>query len=209
MAYFVRRWIALEGHESLLRAELIGAYEEHVAGDPGTMESMVYREHFRGREFIGLVVYDDEAAPEGERRRALLKRFETIAAAHAEVTEGAFRADLIYEFTSIARTAPHGMAALLRCDARRVEELTARLRTIAAGIVERLAAPRLQVFHLGEPAGLVLIIADASVPVDIDRYLRSEFWRGHRQVLEPLFTAPPLWYSLDPIWHYFRRQRVR
>jgi hypothetical protein len=209
MAYFVRRWIAQDGHESLLRAELIGAHEEHVAGDPGTMEAMVYREHFHGREFIGLVVYDDESALEGERRRALLKRFETIAAAHAEVTEGAFRADLIYEFTSIARNAPYGVAALLRCDPRRVDEFSARLRTIAAGVVEQVGAPRVLAFHLGEPPGLVLLIADASVPVDLDRYFRSSFWRGHREVLGPLIAAPPRWYLLDPIWHYFRRQRLR
>jgi hypothetical protein len=209
MAYLVRRWIAREGHESVLRAELIGAYEEHVARDPGTMESMVYREHFLGREFIGLMVYDDDSALHGERRRALIQRFEAIAAAHAEVSEGAFSADLIYEFTSIARNAPYGLAALLRCDPRRVEEFSARLRGIAAAAVERVAAPRVLVFHLGEPQGLVLFLADASVPVDLDRYLRSSFWRGHRELLEPLLAAPPRWYLLDPIWHYFRRQHRR
>src|SRR5438094_5221891 len=66
------------------------------------MESLMYREHFLGAEFIGLVVYA-EAGLETKERRQALARLDEVAAAHARFSTPSLRVELVAEFV----TSPH------------------------------------------------------------------------------------------------------
>jgi hypothetical protein len=206
MPYLVRRWVARHGHEGRLRHELVGLYEAHVRTDARVMESMLYREHFAGRDFIGVTVYDEEAALQGPQRRRLLDALRAVADVHAELAEGSFRAEVLYEYAAIARKGAHGVAVLLPGKPARLAELTERLREMATVAVERLAPTRALAWHLVEAPGHVLIIVDTEAAIELDRYLSSPLRREHLGMLAPFLTAPARWYSLDPIWHHFRRR---
>jgi hypothetical protein len=205
MPYLVRRWVAREAHEGRLRHELVRLYDEHVRTDASVMESMLYREHFAGRDFIGVTVHDHEGALQGLARRRLVEALQVLNEAHAELTEGSFRAEVIYEYAAIARQGTHGVAVLLPGDPGRLGELTERIRELAAVTVERLAPTRVLAWHLVEGPGHVLVIVDTEAAIDLDGYLASPLRRQHLAALAPFVTAPVRWYSLDPIWHYFRR----
>jgi hypothetical protein len=205
MPNLVRRWVAREGQEGRLRHELVRLYDEHIRTDARVIESMLYREHFAGRDFIGVTVYDEESALQGPERRRLLEALQAVSDAHAEVMEGSFRAEVIYEYAAIARQGAHGAAVLLPGKPARLVELSERLREMAAAAVEGLAPTRVLAWHLLEGPGHVLIIVDTEAPIELDHYLASPLRREHLDALAPFLTAPARWYSLDPIWHYFRR----
>src|SRR3989475_7379647 len=82
MPAFLRRWVALDGHEAELRQELSFIHQTYTRKSPHVVESLMYREHFLGSEFIGLVVYADAGLATTERRQALA-RLDEVAAAHA------------------------------------------------------------------------------------------------------------------------------
>lgn len=204
MPSYMRRWAAREGHEGVLRQELLRLHQTHAPKNPHLMESMLYREHFAAREFIGLAVYDDEAAVESRERRALLSAFDKLAAAHAETITPSHRVEMLHEFVTIPRTASNGMAALLRCEPDHVPEVTARLEAIARDIVDRLAPVRFLVGHAADEPGTFFVLGDSQHRVDLDRYLQSSLHRDHQATLERFLVAPARWYSLDPVWRYFR-----
>lgn len=204
MPSYMRRWTAREGHEGVLRQELLRVHQTYAAKNPHLMESMLYREHFVAREFIGLAVYDDEAAVESRERRALLSAFDKLAAAHAETITPSHRVEMLHELVTIPTAAPNGIAALLRCQPEHVPEVTARLGAIARDIVERLSPARLLVAHATDEPGTFFVVGDSEDRVDLDRYLQSSLHRGHQAALKPFLVAPARWYSLDPVWRYFR-----
>src|SRR5947208_16090505 len=73
MPSFLRRWVALEGHEAALRQELLLVHETYTRKSPHVVESLMYREHFLGAEFIGLIVYGDDAGLERSEERRVGK----------------------------------------------------------------------------------------------------------------------------------------
>ena len=69
MPTFLRRWVALESHEAALRQELSFIHQTYTRKSPHVMESLMYREHFLGAEFIGLVVYAEAGLETRSPRR--------------------------------------------------------------------------------------------------------------------------------------------
>lgn len=204
MPCYLRRWEARKGREELLHQELVDAYQVYASGNPAVMESIIYREHFVGGEFISLIICDTEVDASTPEERALLAAFEKIAGAHAETITPTLRVETLHEFATIPQTGTYGMAALLRCRPERFAEVAERLGSIAANIVKRLSPSRLLVGHTPDERGHFLFVGDSSYKVDLDRYLESSLRQEHLAMLEPFLAGPTRWYVLDPVWRYFR-----
>src|SRR3989441_62067 len=109
MPAFLRRWVALDGHEAELRQELSFIHQTYTRKSPHVMESLMYREHFLGSEFIGLVVYADAGLGTTERRQALA-RLDEVAAAHARFSTPSLRVELIAAVVTSPHAPPYGGA---------------------------------------------------------------------------------------------------
>src|SRR2546430_17191667 len=111
MPSFLRRWVALEGHEAALRQELLLVHETYTRKSPHVVESLMYREHFLGAEFIGLIVYGDDAGLETVERQRALARLDAVAAAHAKFSTPALRIETLGEFPTAPHPGPSALAA--------------------------------------------------------------------------------------------------
>jgi len=204
MPSFLRRWVALEGHEAALRQELLLVHETYTRKSPHVVESLMYREHFLGAEFIGLIVYGDDAGLETVERQRALARLDAVAAAHAKFSTPALRIEMLGEFTTVPHTGPYGTAGLLTCQPAFATEFAGRLRGLIDELVERLRPTRMLVGEAVDKPGLFFVLGDSSYPVDLDRYLQSSLHRQHVNAVGSLLTAPTRWFSLDPVWRYTR-----
>jgi hypothetical protein len=208
MPCFLRRWVARANHEGLLRSELMALHAEYAARHAHLVEATLYREHFTEREFLGVAVYDTDEDADSDARADLLRAFERVERVHAEGVAQSLRIETVYEYRALSRNGTYGAAAVVRCSPGDVGRLTERLAELASDVVERLGPTRVLVHRaIGEP-GLFFAICDAETPIDVGRYLASSLWREHHAALGSLLIERPRWYSLDPIWHYFRRQRL-
>ncbi len=97
----------------------------------------MYREHFLGAEFIGLVVYA-EAGLETRERRQALARLDEVAAAHARFSTPALRVERIAEFVKGTQVTPYGIAGLLTSQPAFAAEFAGRLKELTGDLVERL-----------------------------------------------------------------------
>jgi hypothetical protein len=204
MPSFLRRWVAIEGHEAALRQELLRVHKTYTRKDPDVTESLMYREHFLGAEFIGLIVYGDEAGLRTEARRPALARLDEVAAAHAKISTPSLRVRMIGEFVTAPPAGPYGAAGLLTCQPAFAAEFAGRLQGLVGGLVERLRPTRMRVGEAIDTPGFFFVLGDSNYPVDLDRYLRSSLHGQHRATLGPLLAAPTRWFSLDPVWRYLR-----
>ena len=203
MPAFLRRWVALDGHEAELRQELSFIHQTYTRKSPHVMESLMYREHFLGSEFIGLVVYADAGLATTERRQALA-RLDEVAAAHARFSTPSLRVELIAEFVTSPHATPYGVAGLLTCQPAFAAEVAGRLKGLVAELVERLRPARMLVGEVVDKPGQFFVLGDSSYPVDLDRYLQSALHRQHLVALESLLVAPTRWFALDPVWRYVK-----
>src|SRR5256712_10308922 len=137
MPAFLRRWVAREGHEAALRQELSFIHQTYTRKSPHVVESLMYREHFLGSEFIGLVVYADAGLETKERRQALAP-LDEVAAAHARVSTPSLRVELIAQFVTSSHATPYGVAGLLTCQPAFAAEVAGRLKGLAAALAARL-----------------------------------------------------------------------
>ena len=159
----------------------------------------MYREHFLGAEFIGLVVYA-EAGLETRERRQALARLDEVAAAHARFSTPALRVERIAEFVKGTQVTPYGIAGLLTSQPAFAAEFAGRLKELTGDLVERLRPAG----EVVDTPGLFFVLGDSSYPVDLDRYLQSTLHRQHRAAVESLLVAPTRWFSLDPVWRYVK-----
>lgn len=159
MPCLVRRWYARSGMESHLRQALVRAHQDLFTRDDQGLESALYREHVEGREFLGLAIYDEEAALEGATRRALLDAFATLEAAYTERPSRSLRLTTVSEFVNIGRPVVSGMAALLRSAPASAEDLGERLKTISRQIVNAIGPSRLLVGQADDDPGLLVPFA--------------------------------------------------
>src|SRR5215470_9490628 len=118
----MRLWTARQGHENALRQELVRANEAHRTRNPAMTEWLIYRERL-GRDFFGMVVYDDEAALKIPERMSLLEELDSITETHAEGGTPSLRVELIQEFTTIPPSGSHGMIGLFQCRAEETGDL--------------------------------------------------------------------------------------
>jgi len=200
----LRRWVALEGHESVLRQELLRAHEVYTQRLPYVTESLMYREHFLGAEFIGLVMYADDAGLGTAERQRAMARLDEVAVAHAKVSTPPLRVEMIDEFVIVPHAGPYGIAGLLTCQPPFAAEFAGRLKRLNAELVQRLRPTRMLVGEVVDTPGLFFILGDSNYPVDLDRYFRSSLYRQHQATLGPLLAAPTRWFALDPVWRYHR-----
>ncbi|HET7341914.1 MAG TPA: hypothetical protein VFL90_10650 [Methylomirabilota bacterium] len=84
MPLFLRRCVARDGEEGLLRRELIRVHEEQAPTLTGLLEVWGYREHLAGREFLSLAIYEDDAAAASPARAAMLAALDEIESRHGE-----------------------------------------------------------------------------------------------------------------------------
>src|SRR2546422_10901384 len=133
MPAFLRRWVALDGHEAELRQELSFIHQTYTRKSPHVMESLMYREHFLGSEFIGLVVYADAGLGTRERRQALA-RLDEVAAAHARVSTPPLRVGRIPEVVTSPPATPCGCSGLLTCRPSFPGDVTWRLQAARRGL---------------------------------------------------------------------------
>src|SRR5207253_1520095 len=98
MPCFLRRWVAKENHESLLRRELLGLHAAYAEQHEHLIEATLYREHFVEREFLGLALYDKEDDVESSARQAMLRAFEAVEREHAEHVARSLRVETCYEY---------------------------------------------------------------------------------------------------------------
>jgi len=193
--------------ESHLRQGLVRAHQDLFTRDDQGLESALYREHVEGREFLGLAIYDDEAALESATRRALLAAFAELDAAYAVRPSHALRLTTVAEFVSIGRPVVSGMAAVLRSAPATAAELGERLQEISRQIVNAIGPSRLLVGHADDDPGLLVFICDDQETLDLPRYMGSPTRSLHMRAIAPLLVEPPRWYSLDPAWRYFRGRK--
>ena len=204
MPSILRRWVALEGHETVLRQELLRAHEVYTQRLPYVRESLMYREHFLGVEFIGLVVYADDAGLVTTERQRAMARLDEVAAAHAKVSTPPLRAEMIDEFVMVPHAGPYGIAGLLTCQPPFAAEFAERLKRLSAELIQRLRPTRMLVGEVVDAPGMFFILGDSNYPVDLDRYFRSSLYRQHVATLGSMLAAPTRWFSLDPVWRYHR-----
>ena len=210
MPCFIRSWQARKGMESHLRQALVRAHEDFFTRDAWGLESALYREYVEGREFLGIAIYDDEAALGGPARQALLAAFGELEASYTDRPATALRVTTVSEFVSIGLPVVSGMAALLRVAPAAVPQLEERLAIIARQLIDAVSPSRVLVGHTDDDPGLVVFICDTRDDIDLPRYMVSPTRASHMRVLTPLLVEPPRWFSLDPTWRYFRgRQQQR
>jgi hypothetical protein len=204
MPSILRRWVALEGHEAALRHELLRVHEVYTRRIPHVTESLMYREHFLGAEFIGLVVYADDAGLVTAERQLAMARLDEVAAAHAKFSTPPLRVERIDEFVRVPHAGPYGIAGLLTCQPAFAAEFARRLKGLGAELVQSLRPTRMLVGEVVDTPGVFFVLGDSNYPVDLDRYFRSSLYRQHLAALGSLLAAPARWFSLDPVWSYLR-----
>jgi hypothetical protein len=209
MPCFLRQWHARENHESLLRRELLGLHAAYAEEHDHLVEATLYREHFREREFLGVAVYDKEGDVESAARQEMLRAFARVEDVHAEQPARSLRIETVYEYRAISARVVYGAAVVLQGRPDETAVLTERLAVLASDVVERFAPSRVMILHAIEEPGLFFTICDADSPIDLTRYLGSSLLQEHRAALSPLLVERARWFSLDPLWHYFRRQNAR
>ncbi len=207
MPCFLRRWLAKENHESLLRRELVRLHAAYAEQHDHLVEATLYREHFAEREFLGVATYDKEDDLGSEARQALLRSFERIEQAHAEHVARSLRIETVYEYRALPQNGVYGAAVILRADADQTAVMIERLTLLASDIVERFAPSRVLIYHAIDEPGLFFTICDARGPIDLNRYLGSSLLQEHRAAVGSLLVERARWFSLDPLWHYYRRQK--
>jgi hypothetical protein len=163
----------------------------------------MYREHFLGSEFMGLVVYDDAGLATSERQQALA-RLDEVAAAHARFSTPSLRVEMVAEYVTSPEATAHGVAGLLTCQPAFTAEVAGRLRGLVTEVVERLRPARMLVGEVVDKPGLFFVLGDSTYSVDLDRYLQSSLHRRHLVAVESLLVAPTRWFVLDPVWRYVR-----
>jgi hypothetical protein len=205
MPSVLRRWVAREGHEAALRQALLVVHETDTRKNPQAMESLLYRERFLGAEFVGLVIYDDEAALATEARQRTLAKLDQIAAVHATFHTPSLRCDVTSEFITVPHTGAYGIAGLFTGQRGLANELALHLKELATELVERFHPTRMLVVQVREAPETVFVLGDSDDRIDVDRYLQSSLHEQHRRRLAPLVAAPTRWFAIDPVWRYFRR----
>lgn len=205
MPSVLRRWVAREGHAAALRQALMRVHETDISKNPHMMEWMVYRERFLGAEFIGLAVYDDEAALVTEARQRTVATLDAISTAHATFSTPSLRCDVISEFLAVPHTGVYGIAGLFTGDRARATEVSLRLKELAAELVDRFHPTRMLVVQIRDTPETFFVLGDANDRIDVDRYLQSSLYAHHRARLAPLVAAPTRWFAIDPVWRFFRR----
>jgi hypothetical protein len=209
MPAFLRRWTAKEHHESVLRQELLRVHSGfHTAENPHLIESTMYREHFSEREFLAFVLYDDEAALGSPTRQKLLAALDEVASKHAVRVTPPFRIETFFEYTAIPRTGAYGAAVMFRVRPDEIAQVKEPLSTLASEVVDRFSPSRLLLHHVIDDPGLFCVICDSEARIDLDRYLGSSLRREHRTAVGAVAIEVPNWFTLDPVWRYFRRQRT-
>jgi hypothetical protein len=208
MPCFLRRWLARENHESLLRRELVRLHAAYAEAHDHLVEATLYREHFREREFLGVAVYDKEDDAQSAARQDLLDSFARVERMHAEHVGRSLRIETVYEYQAIAARGAYGAAVILRSRPDEADAMRERLAALASDVVERLAPSRVVIHHAIEEPGLFFTICDAEAPIDLNRYLGSSLLQEHRAALSPHLVEHARWFSLDPLWHYFRRHKT-
>jgi hypothetical protein len=207
MPDFLRECVAREGHEAPLRQELIGLHERMAPGLPHLVEMLLYREHFTGRRFLSIARYDEARAVESDERRQMQDALVTMETAHCERPADSRPLELLYEFAATPQKGQYSVAALLTASAPgTATEVGKRMSAGAGALVDRFKPTRLVVARVTDRLRL-LVMFDATDAIDIDRYLASTLRRQHMDALAPYLSAPPQWYSLDPVWRYFRGPR--
>ena|SRR2546427_2077032 len=204
MPSFLRRWVAREGHEAALRQELLLIHETYTRKSPDVLESLMYREHFLGSEFIGLIAYDDDAGPWTQERLQAQARPDEVAATHATISTPSLRIEMVCEFMTTRDASPYGIAGLATCPPAFTAEFAARLKVLIAELVERLRPTRMLAGEVVDTPGRFFVLGDSNYPVNLDRYLQSSLYRQHLATLGPLVVSPTRWFSLDPVWRYSR-----
>jgi hypothetical protein len=207
MPCFLRRWIARENHESLLRRELLRLHAAYAEQHDHLVEATLYREHFAEREFLGVAVYDKEDDVGSGARQAMLRSFECVERHHAEQVARSLRIETLYEYRAIPESGIYGAAVILRTSSDQTGVMTERLASLASDVVERFTPSRVLVYHAIDEPGLFFAICDAGAPIDLNRYLGSSLLQEHRAAVGSLLIERARWFSLDPLWHYFRRRR--
>ncbi len=207
MPCFLRRWVARENHESLLRRELLRLHAAYAEQHDHLVEATLYREHFVEREFLGVALYDKEGDVESTARQALLRAFEGAEREHAEHVARSLRIETCYEYRAIAENGAYGAAVILRTHPDHISTAVERLTALASDVVERFAPSRVSIHHAIDDPGLFFTICDSREPIDLSRYLGSSLLREHHSAVGALLVERARWFSLDPLWHYFRRQK--
>jgi hypothetical protein len=202
---FLRRCVARDGHEALLRQDLVRTHEELAPRVRGLLEVAVYREHTVGREFLSLAIYEDDAAVMAPGRKAMLEALDECERRFGEAPGVSIRLEGLYEYASVPQAALHSVAAMLICRAEHTGRMRERLPSAVASLAERLAPRRLLVGQGVEQPEQFVVMADSEQPFDVDRFLTSALGRGHTRRLERYLAMPPRFYLLDPVWRYFRR----
>ena len=205
MPSFLRRWVAKENHEGLLRSALLRLNTDYAAQHAHLVEATLYREHFAEREFLGVATYDDEKDVESTARRDLLRAFERVEAAHAEEVTRSLRIETVSEYRAIPQNGVYGAAVILRSRPDQAGLMRERLTALAADLIERFAPSRVLIHHAVDEPGLFFTICDSHDRIDLDRYLGSSLLQEHRATVGSLLVEHARWFSLDPLWHYFRR----
>jgi hypothetical protein len=98
-------------------------------------------------------------------------------------------------------------AVILRTHPDHISTAEERLTSLASDVVERFAPSRVLIHHAIDDPGLFFTICDARDPIDLTRYLGSSLLGEHHLAVGSLLVERPRWFSLDPLWHYFRRQK--
>jgi len=208
MPCFLRRWVAKENHESLLRRELLRLHAAYAEQHDHLIEATLYREHFVEREFLGVALYDKEGDVESSARQAMLRAFEVVEREHAEDVARSLRIETVYEYRALPQTGTYGAAVILRADPGQTAVMTERLTLLASDVVERFTPSRVLIHHAIDEPGLFFTICDAGVPIDLNRYLGSTLLKEHRVAVGELLVEHARWFSLDPLWHYYRRRTL-
>ena len=207
MPCFLRRWLARENHESLLRRELLRLHAAYAEQHDHLVEATLYREHFAEREFLGVAVYDKEDDVGSAARQALLRSFAQVEQVHAEHIGCSLRIETVYEYRAISERGTYGAAVILRTRPDQTGIMTERLVSLASDVVERFGPSRVLIHHAIDEPGLFFTICDAEAAIDLNRYLGSSLLQGHRTAVDSLLIERARWFSLDPLWHYFRRRK--
>lgn len=205
MPLFLRRCVARDGQDALLRQELVRVHEERAPRARGLLEIAVYRENVVGREFLTLAIYEDDRAVMSGGRKSMLEDVDECERRFGEAPGISIRLESLYEYASVPQPSVHSAAAMLICRPEEVARFRERLPSTVASLAERLTPRRVIVGQGVERPEQFVVMADSEQRFDVDRYLTSAFGRRHSTQLEPYLAEPPRYYLLDPVWRYFRR----